>query len=79
LKKAGDDNALPWRSLRFEQETLEMNDYQDTSVVNYTEASVSYTRIHESKYYHPENKSVMEAPKNIIMREYPKTWLADGR
>jgi len=66
--------ALPWRSLRFEQETLEINDYQGTSVVNYTEASVPYTRIHEFKHYHPENKSVMEVPKTIIMREYPKNW-----
>jgi len=66
--------ALPWRSLHFEQETLEMNDYQGTSVVNFTEASVPFTRIHEFKHYHPENKTVMDTPKTIIMREYPKTW-----
>ena len=65
---------LPWRSLAFEQETLKMVDFQGTSVVNYTEADVPYTRIHEFKHYHPEDKAVMSCCKTIIMREYPRTW-----
>lgn len=66
--------ALPWRSLRFELETLELEDFQGTSVVNYTEASVPYTRIHEFKHYHPEQKDVMKSGRTIIMREYPQNW-----
>mgnify|MGYP003313414266 CR=1 FL=1 len=66
--------ALPWRSLRFETEKLSVRDYQGTSVVNYTEAEVPYTRIHEFKHYHPECKADMECGKTIICREYPKTW-----
>lgn len=65
---------LPWRSLRFETETLDMRDYQGTSVVNYTEANVPFTRIHEFKHYHPENSKVMKSGKTIIMREYPSSW-----
>jgi UDP-galactopyranose mutase len=65
---------LPWRSLAFERETLDMVDYQGTSVVNYTEAEVPYTRIHEFKHYHPEDKLVMAADKTVIMREYPRSW-----
>jgi UDP-galactopyranose mutase len=65
---------LPWRSLAFEQETLDMPDYQGTSVVNYTEAEVPYTRIHEFKHYHPEDKRVMALGKTVIMREYPRNW-----
>ena len=65
---------LPWRTLRFETEKLGLKDYQGTSVVNYTEASVPYTRIHEFKHYHPENAAVMNSPKTIIMREYSATW-----
>jgi UDP-galactopyranose mutase len=65
---------LPWRSLAFEQEKLDMPDFQGTSVVNYTEADVPYTRIHEFKHYHPEDKSVMSCGKTIIMREYPRAW-----
>ena len=65
---------LPWRSLRFESESLNRSDFQGASVVNYTEASVPYTRIHEFKHYHPERKEVMGRPKTVIMREYPRTW-----
>ena len=65
---------LPWRSLVFERETLDMADFQGTSVVNYTEAEVPYTRIHEFKHYHPEDKETMARAKTVIMREYPRTW-----
>ena len=66
--------ALPWRSLKFETEKLNVADYQGTSVVNYPEVEVPYTRIHEFKHYHPEQKDVMAAQKTVIMREYPATW-----
>ena len=65
---------LPWRSLRFERETLAMADFQGTSVVNYTDADVPFTRIHEFKHYHPEDAAAMSAPGTVICREYPKTW-----
>ena len=65
---------LPWRSLRFETERIDVADWQGTSVVNYTGADVPFTRIHEFKHYHPEQKDVMAHPSTIICREYPKTW-----
>ena len=65
---------LPWRSLRFETEWLDVADYQGTSVVNYTEAEVPYTRIHEFKHYHPENAAAMSARRTVVMREYPCEW-----
>ena len=80
--------ALPWRSLRFEREALNCRDFQGTTVMNYTEAEVPYTRIHEFKHYHPEGRGKVkaegeqrnahlwgfDADKTIIMREYSKTW-----
>lgn len=72
--------ALPWRSLRFEVERLDVADYQGTSVINYPEAEVPYTRIHEFKHYHPDRRSgsltesTGAAGKTVIMREYPKSW-----
>lgn len=66
--------ALPWRSLRFESERVAVQDYQGTSVMNYTGADVPFTRIHEFKHYHPEDRKVMESPSTIICREYPRTW-----
>ena len=65
---------LPWRSLRFERERVAVKDFQGTSVVNYTGPEVEFTRIHEFKHYHPEDKATMDAPSTIICREYPKTW-----
>ena len=74
---------LPWRSLRFEIERLPISDYQGTTVVNYTEATVPYTRIHEFRHYHPESNGgihpTVEQSNNlnnrtIIMREYPSAW-----
>lgn len=66
--------ALPWRSLRFELQHLDMVDFQGTSVVNYTEADIPYTRIHEFKHYHPELTDIMSLAKTVIMREYPQPW-----
>lgn len=65
---------LPWRTLRFEREELAVRDFQGTSVVNYTEAEIPFTRIHEFKHYHPERKETMEASRTIIMKEYPAAW-----
>ena len=65
---------LPWRTLSFELETLNCSDFQGASVVNYTEAEVPYTRIHEFKHYHPERTESMAAEATVVMREYPKTW-----
>lgn len=80
--------ALPWRTLRFESETVGVSDFQGTSVVNYTEASVPYTRIHEFKHYHPEGALVSrglvrgtawgwDSSKTVIMRESSTQWKMD--
>jgi len=67
--------ALPWRSLRFETEHLERRDFQGATVVNYTDAAVPYTRIHEFRHYHPEAQGDFVKPKGtIITREYPADW-----
>ena len=66
--------TLPWRTLCFERETVDVSDYQGTSVVNYTEADVPYTRIHEFKHYHPEGGWGFNSPKTVICREYSAQW-----
>ena len=42
---------LEYRSLRFETETLDMENYQGNAVVNYTAREVPYTRIIEHKHF----------------------------
>lgn len=66
--------TLEWRSLRFEWETLDQADFQGTTVVNYTDAEIPYTRIHEFKHYHPERRTPFELHKTVICREYSRTW-----
>lgn len=65
---------LPWRGLRFEWETKPVQDWQGTTVMNYADADVPYTRIHEFKHFHPERKAVFESAQTIICREFPADW-----
>ena len=64
---------LSWRSLKFEQETLDTGDFQGISVMNYGDESVPFTRIHEFKHYHPE-RPVYRSPRTVICREYPDAY-----
>lgn len=64
--------ALSWRTLDFEQEVLNVGDFQGTSVMNYPDMDVPYTRIHEFKHFHPERKDVYESDKTVIMREFSR-------
>ena len=66
---------LDWRSLKFEFETVPVRDYQGTSVVNYGDADVPFTRIHEFKHYHPEWRDSYESSATVICREYPQSWV----
>ena len=64
---------LEYRSLRFEEEVLDTDNYQGNAVVNYTEYEIPYTRIIEHKHF--ERGGVKNAnPKTIITREYPQAW-----
>ena len=71
---------LEYRSLRFETEVLDMENYQGNAVVNYTEYEVPYTRIIEHKHfeygcqggYGGDGSGVSD--KTVITREYPAAW-----
>ncbi|MFQ5561219.1 MAG: UDP-galactopyranose mutase, partial [Nitrospinota bacterium] len=60
---------LNWRSLRFETMYHDVADYQGTSVVNYADQEIPYTRIHEFKHYHPERRH--EVDSTIVYKEFP--------
>jgi len=62
---------LEYRSLRFETEILDVDDYQGNAVVNYTERNIPYTRIIEHKHFEFYADS---AEKTVITREYPSGW-----
>lgn len=67
--------ALEYRSLRFETEKLDCENWQGNAVVNYTERAVPYTRIIEHKHFEfGKDANGNEIPVTIITREYPATW-----
>lgn len=61
--------TLEYRSLRFETEVLDEENYQGNAVVNYTEYEVPYTRIIEHKHFEYGTQA-----KTVITREYPAAW-----
>jgi len=61
---------LGWRTLDFEEEVLEVGDFQGTSVMNYGDQAVPYTRIHEFRHFHPERDYPTD--KTVIMREFSR-------
>ncbi len=67
---------LEYRSLRFEHERLECENYQGNAVVNYTEYEIPYTRIIEHKHFEFGCQGGNEGsiPHTVITREYPATW-----
>lgn len=65
---------LEWRTVRFEEEVLNMSNYQGNAVVNYTERDVPYTRIIEHKHFESFGEEVYKNPKTVISREYSTEW-----
>ena len=61
--------VLEYRSVRFENEILDMENYQGNAVVNYTERQVPYTRIIEHKHFEYGTQ-----PVTVISKEYPSEW-----
>ncbi|WP_209022036.1 UDP-galactopyranose mutase [Nocardioides sp. 503] len=67
------DNAegrLSWRTVDLESETLDVDDFQGTGVVNYNDQEVPWTRILEFKHLHPERTYL--PGKTIVVHEYSR-------
>ena len=65
---------LEWRTVRFEQETLDIPNYQGNAVVNYTDRETPYTRIIEHKHFEVFGMAVYNNPRTVISREYSTEW-----
>ena len=61
---------LSWRTLDFEREVLPIGDFQGTTVMNYADENIAYTRIHEFRHFHPERDYPDD--KTVIMREFSR-------
>ena len=60
---------LQYRTVRFETELLDTDNYQGVAVVNYTDRETPYTRIIEHKHF-----EFGQQEKTVISREYPSEW-----
>jgi UDP-galactopyranose mutase len=69
------EGRLGWRTLDFEQEVLPVGDFQGTSVMNYADTDVPWTRIHEFRHFHPERRYPED--RTVVVREYSRFAEAD--
>lgn len=60
---------LQYRTVRFETQVLDTDNYQGVAVINYTDRETPYTRIIEHKHFEFGTQ-----PKTVISREYPSEW-----
>ncbi|MDR1703389.1 MAG: UDP-galactopyranose mutase [Clostridiales bacterium] len=60
---------LEYRSVCFETETLDTDNYQGVAVMNYTDKETPFTRVIEHKHFDPVNR-----PRTVISREFSKEW-----
>ena len=65
---------LEYRTVRFEEEILDMPNFQGNAVMNFTDAEVPYTRIIEHKHFEMFGNDVYKCPKTVISREYSAEW-----
>lgn len=65
---------LEYRTVRFEEETIDCPNYQGNAVVNYTEREVPYTRVIEHKHFEMFGQEVYDSPKTVISKEYSTEW-----
>jgi len=66
------EGELSWRTIDLEEEVLDIGDFQGTSVMNYPDADVPFTRIHEFRHFHPERADRYPKDRTVIMREFSR-------
>lgn len=62
--------SLQWRAIELKRKVEECPDFQGTSVMNYADYDIPYTRIHEYRHLHPERN--YDAERTLIYYEFPK-------
>ncbi len=67
--------TLEYRSVRFENETLDKPNFQGNAAVNYTDRETPWTRIIEHKWFEfGKDENGNDLPKTVISREYSSEW-----
>lgn len=66
------EGRLSWRTVDLKQETLDVDDYQGTGVVNANDPEVPFTRELEFKHLHPERAATYKKGRTIVVREFSR-------
>ncbi|MGE6743290.1 UDP-galactopyranose mutase [Allorhizobium pseudoryzae] len=61
---------LKWRTIDFQEEVMQVGDFQGTAVMNYADEDIPYTRILEFRHFNPERDYQKE--KTVIVREFSR-------
>ena len=65
---------LQYRTVMFENQLLDIPNYQGNAVVNYTDKDVPYTRIIEHKHFEMFGDEIYKIPKTVISKEFSTEW-----
>lgn len=65
---------LEYRTVTFEEQVLDVPNYQGNAVINYTDAQTPYTRVIEHKHFEKSGMEVYENPCTVISKEYSSEW-----
>ena len=65
---------LEWRTVRFEQQTLDTSNFQGIAAVNYTDRETPWTRIIEHKHFETFGAAVYDNPRTVVSREFSAEW-----
>ena len=68
---------LEYRTVRWENEIKDTDNYQGTSVIHYPDVDIPYLRVIEYKHFEPHNNEVQEKKKTVISYEYVEDWNED--
>ena len=65
---------LEYRTVRWDNEIIDSENYQGNAVINYPDKEFPYTRVIEHKHFEPYNKEVQEKKKTIVSYEFSEEW-----
>jgi UDP-galactopyranose mutase len=65
---------LEYRTVRWDNEIKDTDNYQGNAVINYASKAVPYTRVIEHKHFEPHNKEVQELKKTVVSYEFSEEW-----
>ena len=65
---------LEYRTVRWDNEVMDVDNYQGNAVINYADQEVPYTRVIEHKHFEPYNKELQEKKKTVVSKEFSEEW-----